>query len=197
MSFDNPENGIESLAKSVIHDSNSKWRPFCEECKNDVSRLWGILTGYEPQAEKLSGQCSGNYDGHCECCQKFKFAVDRAYQYGQATGLDWREILTTWETARTYWYMNFYQPANQPELTADNVFVFDDLKALRSAVGDEGFICPACGHISKDPYECDGEECDWKSYGLFGCMGKGAYVFVKSKMLGEEIFMPVALAGDH
>lgn len=197
MSFDNPEKGVESLAMSVIYDADNSWRPFCPCCKDNHRLLWKILTEYEPQSDALSSLCSGFYDGHCECCSKFKFAVDRAHQYANATGLDWREILATWEKHRNYWHMNYYQPANQPPLDGNNVFVFDDLDAFRDAVGDEGFICPSCGHISNNPYECDDDECDWKSYGLFGCLGKGAHIFVKSEMRGETIFMPVAFGMEE
>jgi hypothetical protein len=38
----------------------------------------------------------------------------------------------------------------------------------------------------------DGKTCDWKVYGLFGHLGKGIFVFVKEKVAGKNIFMPVA-----
>ena len=53
--------------------------------------------------------------------------------------------------------------------------------------------CPSCNGISSDPNKCDvSEKCNWASYGLFGTMGKGAYVFIKSELRGQEIFMPVS-----
>lgn len=196
MSMENPEKGIESLAASVIQDNHESCRAFCPCCKDDSTILWNILTGYTPTADHLSAQCSGNDHGHCECCCKFKWTVDRAFEYANATGLNWQDILSTWEQHRNYWYMNYYQPANQPDLSDEKVFVFDDLDAFRNCVGNQGFICPSCGKVSKSPYECSNADCDWKSYGFFKCMGKGAYIFVKSEMRGETIFMPVALAGD-
>lgn len=196
MSMENPAKGIESLAASVIGDMDGGSRPFCNCCVNDQMQLWQILTSYAPGGDRLSTQCAGNYDGHCECCCKFKWAVDFAYRYANATGLDWREILSVWEQHRDYWYMNYYQPANQPDLSGDRTFLFDDLDAFRKCVSDKGFICPSCGKVSTNPYECSNEGCDWKSYGFFRCMGKGAYIFVKSEMRGETMFMPVALAGD-
>jgi hypothetical protein len=130
---------------------------------------------------------------------KLEWAVDRAYHYAEKTGIPVEDILTAWENQRRYWYMNFYQDSNQPLLTGDRVRVFNTIDSLQAAIGDGGFRCPRCGGISKSPYECDsgqemepGQVCDWKVYGLFRDLGKGAFVFVKEKMRGQIIFMPVA-----
>lgn len=129
---------------------------------------------------------------------KFNWVLSRAQHYAEKTGLDPADILNAWERGRTYWYMNYYQECNQPEIKADSVRVFDTVEALRESIGTGGFVCPHCEQISRSPYECDsgaivGEKpCDWKVYGLFGHMGKGTSVFVKEKMQGQAIFMPVA-----
>ena len=39
--------------------------------------------------------------------------------------------------------------------------------------------------------------CNWKGYGLFGNLDKGIYVFVKEKLKGENIFMPILLEGEN
>ena len=51
--------------------------------------------------------------------------------------------------------------------------------------------------VEKD--DCDsGDEmspvqvCDWKSYGLFGTLGKGVYVFVTDVTRGQAVFMSIA-----
>lgn len=123
---------------------------------------------------------------------KYQWVIDRAKHYEEKTGIPYEKIIDSWEEDRSYWYMNYYQDANQPELTGKKVFVFDSYADYREAVGDKGFLCPKCDHASKNPYECDSESCDWKSYGFLGTMGKGAFVFVKDKMKGSSIFMPVA-----
>lgn len=121
------------------------------------------------------------------------WAVARAEHYAEKTGLSAIDILNAWEKSRGYWYMNYYQEANQPEIKGDNVRVFDTVDDLNAAIGEPQFRCSSCSGVSSNPYECNAsEKCDWKSYGLFGTMGKGVYVFVKSKLWGQELFMPIA-----
>lgn len=130
---------------------------------------------------------------------KLKFAVKRAEHYAEKTGLEAADILDAWETDRTYWYMNYYQPCNQPEIKSDNVRVFETKEDLLASIGKPEYRCPMCGGISKSPYACDsgkemekGKTCDWKAYGLFGTLGKGISVFVKKELIIETIFMPVS-----
>lgn len=125
-------------------------------------------------------------------CNKFKWIIDRAKHYGEKTGIPWEKILDSWEAHRDYWYMNYYQECNQPEIKEGRVRIFDNDEDFRKSVGDKGFRCPKCGRVSKSPYECTAEGCDWKAYGLFGTLGKGIYVFNKSEAIGDTIFMPVA-----
>ncbi|PHR61821.1 MAG: hypothetical protein COA43_01230 [Robiginitomaculum sp.] len=130
---------------------------------------------------------------------KLGWAVARAKHYAEKTGLRATDILNSWESKRNYWYMNYYQDCQQPEIKGDDVRVFDTPDALHDSIGKTGFRCPMCESISKSPYVCDsgkemekGKVCDWKSYGLFGTMGKGVYVFVKSALRGESIFKPIS-----
>lgn len=132
-------------------------------------------------------------------CDKFKWAIDRAKHYGEKLGLDWQEVLNSWEADRSYWYMNYYQEANQPEIKGDNVRVFETVEEMLESIGEKGFRCPMCGGITKNPYKCDtglemskGKICDWKVGGLFRDMGKGVYIYCKDKLRGELIFMPLA-----
>jgi len=106
--------------------------------------------------------------------KKIAWAVDRARHYAEKTGLTPESILDAWEGKRSYWYMNYYQPANQPSIEGDNVRVFETVDDLRGSIGKTGFRCPNCEAVSKSPYTCDsnvkvqGRVCDWKVYGLFG-----------------------------
>lgn len=133
------------------------------------------------------------------------FAIDRAKHYEEKIGISASEMLTAWESRRNYWYMNYYQDANQPKIQGDSVRVFDTVDDLLASIGKEGFRCPHCKGVSKSPYQCDSgmklplinshgkpEVCNWKVFGLFGSLGKGVYVFVKEKVSGENMFMPVA-----
>jgi hypothetical protein len=130
---------------------------------------------------------------------KLQWIIDRAEHYAEKTGLEAGAILNAWESGRRYWYMNYYQDCNQPLIQFDKVRVFETQDELLNSIGSPSFRCPACNGISTNPYECDsgqemskGKLCDWKVYGLFSDLGKGAYVFVKDKCAGERIFMPVA-----
>ena len=48
----------------------------------------------------------------------------------------------------------------------------------------------AGGKESADPYNC--KACGWAVYGLLGDLGKGVFVYVKEKLRGDNIFMPIA-----
>lgn len=179
------------------------------------------MSGYEKLKEAVTRDCNGSGPNeHCGCfnpdgcnveghrigeygkpgykscfhryCDKFKWVIDRAKHYEEKTCIPWEQILDSWESRRNYWYMNYYQECNQPEIKSDRVRVFDTLEDLKASIGDKGFRCPSCGKISKSPYECTSEGCDWKVYGLFKDLGKSVFVFVKEKIAGETIFMPIA-----
>lgn len=136
---------------------------------------------------------------------KLAWIVDRAKHYAEKTGLTAEEILDAWESRRNYWYMNYYQDCDQPEINGDNVVVFETKDDLLNSIGKAGFRCPYCNGVSTSPYECNSgvkvqlinsdvtdSVCNWKAYGLFGHMGKGVYVFVKHECTGENMFKPVA-----
>lgn len=151
-----------------------------------------LLAGVEKDEGQPTATRWHDYTG------KLNWAVARAQHYAEKTGLTPEAILDAWEERRDYWYMNYYQEANQPEIKGDKVRVFDTQADLLTAVGTPAFRCPACGGVSKSPYECTsgkktkGKECDWKAYGLLGCLGKGVSVFVKEKLKVETFFTPVA-----
>ena len=129
---------------------------------------------------------------------KLAWVLARARHYAEQTGLTAEAMLDAWEERRDYWYMNYYQEANQPEIKGGKVRVFDTVADLLASIGEPAFRCPACAGVSKSPYECtsgvkvEKKVCDWKSYGLFGTLGKGTSVFVKEKLKVETMFTPVA-----
>lgn len=146
--------------------------------------------------DKNSG-CSHRY------CDKFKWVIERAKHYAEKMGLNWEDVLDSWEESRNYWYMNYYQECNQPLINSDRVRVFDTLDELTDSFQGKGFVCPMCSGISSNPYTCNsglemsaGKTCDWKVGGLFGDLGKGIFVYCKEKLRGNTIFMPVAWKED-
>lgn len=150
--------------------------------EKDCSQDGGIL---HPEGCVTCGaKCFHKY------CDKYKWVIDRAKSYGEAMGLHWEDILDGWEESRNYWYMNYYQECNQPKITAKNVRVFDTMDAYRKALDGKKFRCPSCGKESTDPYNC--KACGWAVYGLLGDLGKGVFAYVKEKLHGDNIFMPIA-----
>ena len=76
-----------------------------KDCKKDGGTI------HPEGCVACGGKCFHKY------CDKFKWVIDRAKAYGEATGLNWEDVLDGWETDRNYWYMNYYQDCNQPELS--------------------------------------------------------------------------------
>ena len=150
-----------------------------------------LIDSVEFDETNRTGQ--NNYRG------KLAWIFERAKNYAEVTGLEASEILDTWEKNRSYWYMNYYQDSNQPILTNEKCRVFETQEKLMQSIGEAGFRCPMCGGVSKSPYDCTsgkemekGKICDWKVYGLFHDLGKGAFIFCKDQARGERIFMPIA-----
>ena len=178
--------GTQGQRKGIILDNKSS--PGSAPLNCDGYRK--LIVAVEHDEKKFP--CSHDYRG------KLEWIVARAKQYAEKTGLAPESILDAWEKKRNYWYMNYYQDANQPPIANDTVRIFNTVADLRESVGKAGFRCPYCKAISKSPIECDsgakidGKICNWKVYGLFGHMGKGVSVFVKEAFCVENIFMPVA-----
>lgn len=192
--------GINSLIASLSYDLNED----LERYKRAGYRSRGCQF-YSVECEnKMRRYAEGGElcEHKCEYCNHFKWIIDRAKNYAEASGKSVFDILEAFESRRDYWYMNFYQECNQPKIKDGSVRIFDTNEAFRKSVGDKGFRCPACGGISHKPQECDsgivknGKVCDWKSYGLFGTMGKGVHVFIIENLRLVEIFHPVAWEGN-
>lgn len=129
---------------------------------------------------------------------KLQWIVDRATHYAEKAGVSAEEILDLWESRRDYWYMNYYQECNQPEIKGDRVKVFDSADHFRESVGNAGFRCPSCKGVTRSPYECDtgiahnGSVCNWKAYGLLGHLGRGVEVLTLEDLRLHSIFKPVS-----
>lgn len=187
--------GLESLIEATVKglreksDFASRWcKDYTEDC---VDKL------------KQYAESGANCGIECEYCQKFKWIIDRAKHYGKKMELDWKDVLKSWEGERRYWYLNYYQDCNQPEIKSDKVRIFDTVDEMLESMSVMKFRCPACGGISTSPYECNsgiemikGKRCDWKVYGLLGDLGKGIFVYCKDRLRGEIMFMPVSWEGD-
>jgi hypothetical protein len=123
---------------------------------------------------------------------KLAWVVERARHYAAVTGLSAEQVLDCWEKNRRYWYMNYYGEWNQPRLDRKSVRTFESRDSFSAAIGSTGFRCPNCRGVSKDPYACTCDNCDWKAYGLFGTMGEGVTIVITTPFIVSHIFTPIA-----
>lgn len=137
--------GYEKLKVAVEHDCNKKNSCCCFN-QDGCNRENASIGKYGEEGYK---SCFHQY------CDKFKWAIDRAKHYAEKLGLNWEDVLSSWEEDRNYWYMNYYQDSNQPEIKDDKVMVFETVGELLQSIGEKKFRCPACGGISTDPYTCN------------------------------------------
>ena len=158
----------------------------CNNCKHDPIDCLGLMK-----------DCQGLH----KYAAKLTYVIDKATHYSKKTELSIVEIIDAWENNRNYWYMNYYQDSNQPDIKGD-VFVYKDKDEFQQKHPEKQFICPLCDCISSNPYECDsgavksGKKCDWKSYGLFGTLGKGITVVLKHPFVITHIFRPVNMINE-
>lgn len=191
----------EKLLNSVKKDCEEGNKCFnCNGCNHEFYRK-----------EKREGDTTEHCYRVSKCfhkyCDKLKWIVDRAKHYSEKTGVSASEILKGWEEQRDYWYMNFYQESNQPEIKSNNVIVVKNREEFFEKYPSKKFICPYCKGISTNPNECNSgkevelmngkkktkEVCNWKSYGLFATLNGGVHVFLKDDLRLLEIFKPMEM----
>ena len=137
-------------------------------------------------------------NNHVGPLEKIEWIIERAKHYQLKTEKPYQEIIDTWVSKKDYWYINYFQEENQPLITGEDVYLFENREAAKESFKELGFRCPRCGGISKSPTECDTnivvdkKTCDWKSYGLFGTLGKGVTIILKDTISIENIFKPIA-----
>lgn len=116
--------------------------------------------------------------GKHEFLRKYRWILRRADQYAKAFGSTRLEVLAAWESKRRYWYMNFYQECNQPEIKIDGkmrVLKFGDwMNELKEKFGNDSaqwkFKCPSCGHIQCGAdFEAIGQD---RGNASFNCIGR-------------------------
>lgn len=175
-------NGYQTLLDSVINDIEKE----IKRRKEGNFTFNRACSEYDSCREKLTAYAENGpaCERTCEFCEKFKYAIDRAKEYGEKLNIPWEEIIASWEEDRSYWYMNYYQESNQPPIGDKKTFVFESIEDMRSKIGDK-FICPACKKVGNNPYECS---CGWTSYGLF--QTDLAFLYCKKERKSTKCFMP-------
>ena len=142
-----------------------------------------------------------NRDGSHRFDKKIAWIERMVNEYAEALNISTDECVEIMERGRNYSWPNYYQEANFPGLSSDNIYgVFETLEDFhkRSKLHWRGFRCPKCGDISHNPQECihrlqrDGK-CDWCAYGLFRS-GKGVVILQNGLGL-IPIFEPIPKEG--
>ncbi len=88
-----------------------------------------------------------------EAPAKWQWIMARADMYARYCGMSREKILEAWEEDRRYWYMNYYQECNQPDLTKrENVMSIAQWKEKGKALfGDDPkkwqYECPNCHNV--------------------------------------------------
>jgi len=183
--------GYKKLKASVIHDIHDRGN------RQSICHKFSPTGCNKKRHEYVDGRCYVRGCSHAYC-NKFKWIIDRAKHYSYHLGIPLETVLDTWEKDRGYWYMNYYQDGNQPKITGIEVKVFETVEDFQKTVANKGFRCPRCGGVSKNPQTCTigklmskNKKCDWKSYGLFGHLGKGITVYIKTNGIPIPIFKPI------
>lgn len=156
--------------------------------------------------EALKKSAAGSWPGAVGAARAASleaFLREKLAHYSQVLDINQEALLEAFERRRNYNVINYYQEANFPDL--NGVVVVHDLAEFKERYPSGRFVCPACGGESTNPYTCNsgrvidvGRECDWKSFGLFGTMGKGMRVVFRGGFLDnpivDEIFSPIEAA---
>lgn len=116
--------------------------------------------------------------------------------WSEKLGISELEILKSIEKNRRINVVNHYQACNFPLL--ENIDLFDTVEDFKGMHKGMGFRCPSCKGISSNPQACNADtgKCNWKSYGLLGCLGEDYQFIVKDYFLEDgqiyTTFKPVA-----
>lgn len=169
--------GIESLKSAVIRDCQKGENCFSEigctkqrytNLPEDNPKL--LKMGFKTKCVSLT-KCFHDY------CGKYKWVVDRAKHYAEKSGKTVDEVIDIWEADRSYWYMNYYQDANQPIIASDRIIEYDDwIAQLTERFGEDSkkwaFKCPHCGHVQTGQDFIDSGIGEHKDQVYFNCIGR-------------------------
>lgn len=172
--------GLESLQLAVIEDTERGENCFNPEGCDKIAREMQPETNPKLLAMGIKKKCVIKVKCNHLYCDKFKWIIDRAKMYADFTGLTLEQVLEEWENSRDYWYMNYYQDCNQPEIKADpsvKIIKYDDwLMELKSRFGEDPknwrFDCPMCKNSQSGQDFIDAGVEEWRSYVYFSCLGR-------------------------
>lgn len=152
--------------------------------KELLTKIKAECIGTQEKTRNTVGQRHKRMRSPKEITKTIRFVNGITLHYAKFIGTSQQEILNALEDGRSYWALNFYQRANLPRLDKIDG-IFESLEDFFKHFPSKKYICPMCGGLSSDPQTCNTKLpaktksgiCDWKAYGLFGCIGKG-YSFI-------------------
>ena len=170
--------GIESLTEAVKRDCNRGEECFnANGCDKECTK---IIPETNPRLIEMgvTEKCVRVVKCGHQYCNKYKWVLDRAELYAKLTKKTKEDVIKAWEEKRNYWYMNFYQECNQPDINGDvKVLMIEDwIRQLKEKFGKDPngwkFKCPSCGGVQSGQDFIDGgiTEFDRKVY--FDCIGR-------------------------
>ena len=119
------------------------------------------------------------HDEKCRYCPTYFWVLERASQYAEFSGKSVEDVVMAWERVRDYWYLNFYQDCNQPDLKKAHVEVLSYAnwtKELTEKWGENSkqwkFKCVQCGHAQCVQDFLDAKVSEPESKVYFSCIGR-------------------------
>lgn len=113
-----------------------------------------VKKGYESLMAAYQHDIDKSWRSKEELKTKLDWVLLRAKQYADHCHVTRDDVLSAWEERRDYWWLNFYQDANQPDLSnaGNKVMTLAEWEEEgKCRFGDDQldwkFKCPACGHI--------------------------------------------------
>ena len=215
--FKKNETTIHKAKKSILEEIVNTVEPLYDKRIKALKELAELEVKLEEEAKAVPDTEDGQglkelresaeddikrWNDHVGPLEKVQWVINRAKHYQLKTGKPYQEIINIWVSKMTYWYANYFQEANQPLIIGDDIFMFANKEEAKESFKGLGFRCPLCGEVSNSQNECDSgkivnnKPCDWKSYGLFGTLGKGVTIILKDTISIIEIFKPIAYEGE-
>lgn len=167
------------------------------------------MTEYDSLIHLIKKECADSWPGKVgdeRAIETEEFIRVFTKQYSRILGFTELEILIATEQHRGMTAGNYYQRCYFPDFDKQKFDIYKTRSAFTKKFPSKKYICPSCEQVTTDMQVCNSgyktgkskRSCDWKSFGLFGTLGKGYKFFVlenfKEYPQVYEIFRPIELA---
>ena len=129
-----------------------------------------------------------------EINRTIRFASGISMHYAKYLNISHQEVLSALEEQRSYWSLNYYQKYKFLRINElDDIF--ETLQDFFDKYPSKKYKCPSCGGHSSNPQSCNVSKCDWKSFGLLGCLDQGYSFITKDTFIKDfkiiTTFIPI------